>query len=224
LVHDFYRRFIRRSETESHYVFMGRLATVGLFILSAALVFVLQTAEEAFYLILQIGAGTGLLYLLRWFWWRINGWCEIVAMLSSFLVSLIFFAAKRQGMEIATDKQLIYTVIITTICWVATAYLGPQTDKQTLIDFYKKVQPFGPGWKPIQLAAGISDAEIAEWNKTDNVTLAMTGWVTGTILIWAALFTVGNFLYERWAYAFVLLAISIVSGGVLIGVVRRLWR
>ncbi len=224
LVHDFYRRFLRRSETEKHYVLMGRLATILLFVLSAALVFVLQTAQEAFYLILQVGAGTGLLYLMRWFWWRINGWCEIAAMLSSFLISLVFFIMKRQGTEIATDRQLIFTVIVTTICWVATAYLGPQTDKQTLIDFYKKVQPFGPGWKAIQVESGISDAEVAEWKKTDNIPLAMLGWVTGTVLIWSALFTVGNFLYERWNYGFGLLAISVISGAVLISVVRKLWR
>ena len=224
LVHDFYRRFIDRTKTEAHYVFMGRLATLMLFICSAALVFVLQTAQEAFYLILQVGAGTGLLYLLRWFWWRINGWCEIVAMLSSFLISLVFFILKRQGTEIATDRQLIFTVIVTTICWVAAAYLGPQTDKQTLIDFYKKVQPFGPGWKAIRLISGVSDAEVATWQKTDNIPLAMLGWVTGTVLIWSALFTVGNFLYGRLTYGFGLLAISVVSGVILIGVVKKLWR
>jgi Na+/proline symporter len=224
LVHDFYRRFLRRSETETHYVLMGRLATVLLFILSAALVFVLQTAQEAFYLILQVGAGTGLLYLLRWFWWRINGWCEVVAMLSSFLISLVFFILKRQGTLFTTDQQLLFTVLVTTICWVATAYLGPQTDRQTLIDFYKKVQPFGPGWRKIQLESGVSDAEVAAWQKTDNIPLAMLGWVTGTVLIWSALFTVGNFLYGRLNYGFGLLAISVVSGGVLIGVIKKLWR
>jgi Na+/proline symporter len=224
LVHDFYRRFLRRSETEAHYVLMGRLATLLLFILSAALVFVLQTAQEAFYLILQVGAGTGLLYLLRWFWWRINGWCEVAAMLSSFLISLVFFVLKRQGTLFTTDQQLLFTVLVTTICWVATAYLGPQTDKQTLIDFYKKVQPFGPGWRKIQLESGVSDAEVAAWQKTDNIPLAMLGWVTGTVLIWSALFTVGNFLYGRLGYGFGLLAVSVVSGLLLIGVIKKLWR
>jgi Na+/proline symporter len=224
LVHDFYRRFLRRSETEKHYVLMARLATVLLFVLSSGLVFVLQTAQEAFYLILQVGAGTGLLYLLRWFWWRINGWCEVAAMLSSFFISLVFFILKQQGTVFSTDGQLIFTVIVTTVCWVATAYLGPQTDKQTLIDFYKKVQPFGPGWRAIHLISGVSDEEAAAWKKTDNIPLAMLGWVTGTVLIWSALFTVGNFLYGRWNYGFGLLAISVVSGAVLIGVVRRIWR
>jgi len=195
-----------------------------LFVLSSALVFVLQTAQEAFYLILQVGAGTGLLYLMRWFWWRINGWCEVAAMLSSFLISLVFFILKHQGTVFSTSQQLLFTVAVTTVCWVATAYLGPQTDKQTLIDFYKKAQPFGPGWKAIRVQSGVSDAEVAAWEKTDNIPLALVGWVTGTILIWSALFTVGNFLYARWSYAFGLLAVSVVSGAVLIGVIKRLWR
>jgi solute:Na+ symporter, SSS family len=224
LVHDFYRRFLKPTETEKHYVLAGRLATVLLFVLSSALVFVLQTAQEAFYLILQVGAGTGLLYLLRWFWWRVTAWCEIVAMSSSFAISAVFFVLTRRGFSIGADQQLLLTVIATTICWVITAYVGPQTDRQTLIDFYKKVKPFGPGWKRIRIEAGISDAEAAAWAQTDNFPLALLGWVTGSVLIWAALFTVGNFLYGRLGYACGLLAVSVVSGIVLISVVKRLWK
>jgi Na+/proline symporter len=224
LVHDFYRRFLKPSETEKHYVFAGRIATVLLFVLSSALVFALQTAQEAFYLILQVGAGTGLLYLLRWFWWRVTAWCEIVAMSSSFAISVAFFALTRRGFSIGPDQQLLMTVIVTTICWVITAYVGPQTDRQPLINFYKRVKPFGPGWKRIRLEAGISDAEAAAWARTDNFPLALLGWVTGTTLIWAALFTVGNFLYGRLNYAYGLLAISVVSGILLISVVKRLWK
>jgi len=224
LVHDFYRRFLKPSETEKHYVRAGRLATVLLFVLSSALVFVLQTAQEAFYLMLQVGAGTGLLYLLRWFWWRVTAWCEIVAMSSSFAISAVFFVLTRRGLSIGADQQLLLTVIATTVCWIVTAYFGPQTDKQTLIDFYKKVQPFGPGWRRIRVEAGISDAEAAAWAKTDNFPLALLGWLAGTVLIWAALFTVGNFLYGRLGYAYGLLAVSVASGTVLISVVRRLWK
>ncbi|HEY1950899.1 MAG TPA: sodium:solute symporter family protein [Bryobacteraceae bacterium] len=224
LVHDFYRRFLKPTETEKHYVLAGRLATVLLFVLSSALVFVLQTAQEAFYLILQVGAGTGLLYLLRWFWWRVTAWCEIVAMSSSFVISAVFFVLTRRGFSIGADQQLLLTVIATTICWVITAYVGPQTDRQTLIDFYKKVKPFGPGWKRIRVEAGISDAEAAAWAQTDNFPLALLGWVTGSVLIWAALFTVGNFLYGRLGYGFGLLSVSVVSGGILISVVKRLWK
>jgi SSS family solute:Na+ symporter len=224
LVHDFYRRFLKPTETEKHYVRAGRLATVLLFVLSSALVFVLQTAQEAFYLILQVGAGTGLLYLLRWFWWRVTAWCEIVAMSSSFAISAVFFVLTRHGFSIGADQQLLLTVIATTICWVITAYVGPQTDRQTLIDFYKKIKPFGPGWRRIRVEAGITDAEAAAWAQTDNFPLALLGWVTGSVLIWAALFTVGNFLYGRLGYAYGLLGVSVVSGMVLISVVKRLWK
>ena len=96
-------------------------------------------------MILQVGAGTGLLYLLRWFWWRVTAWCEIVAMSSSFLISAVFFVLTRRGFSIGADQQLLLTVIATTICWVITAYVGPQTDRQTLIDFYKKVKTLWTG-------------------------------------------------------------------------------
>jgi Na+/proline symporter len=223
LVHDFYRRFLKPSESEKHYVFMARMATVLLFVVSSALVFVLQTAQEAFNLILQVGAGTGLLYLLRWFWWRVTAWCEIVAMLSSFLISVAFVALGRNGQLFSTDKQLLLTISITTICWVAMAYLGPQTDQQTLIAFYLKVKPFGPGWTRIRQAAGISAAEANEFNRNNNIPLALLGWVTGCILIWSALFTVGNFLYGRLSYAFALLAVAVVCGILLVQTIKRLW-
>ncbi len=97
LVHDFYRRFIRSDADERHYVLAGRLATVGLFICSSAIVYLLDTAKDAFDIILQIGAGTGLLYLVRWFWWRVNAWCEIVAMISSFVTSIALLMLARNG-------------------------------------------------------------------------------------------------------------------------------
>jgi SSS family solute:Na+ symporter len=106
---------------------------------------------------------------------------------------------------------------------VITAYVGPRTDEATLIDFYRKVRPPGPGWSSIRALAGISEAEAATWAKRDNIPLAMIGWVSGTVLIWAALFTVGNFLYGRMGYAWSLLALSIAASTVLIGVIRRLW-
>ena len=223
LVHDFYRRFLRPAETESHYVGAARIATILLFVLSSALVFVLQTAQESFYLILQVGAGTGLLYLLRWFWWRVTAWCEIVAMLSSFLMAAVFLVTNRNGGGIGPDQQLLIAVAVTTVCWVTTAYLGPQTDMSKLVSFYEKIRPFGPGWQRVRVAAGVSAEEAAAWSKTDNIPMALLGWLTGTVLIWSALFMVGNFLYGRMGYAYVLLAFSVVSGTILIGVIRRLW-
>jgi solute:Na+ symporter, SSS family len=220
LVHDFYRRFINQSATERHYVWAGRLATVVLFICASALTFFLDTAKDAFDLILQIGAGTGLLYLLRWFWWRINAWCEVVAMVSSFAISLILFALNKNGLKLSTDVALIITVAFTTLCWMLTAFFGPPTDRQTLIDFYRKVRPFGPGWRRIQLEAGIPDSER---DPGTNIPLALLGWVSGCVAIWSGLFTMGNFLYGRTGMGFALLLAFIASGLVVLRVTRRLW-
>src|SRR3954468_15950947 len=143
LVHDFYRRFIRPAAPESHYVIAGRLATVLLFVCSSAMVFALDTAQGSFNIILQIGAGTGLLYLVRWFWWRVTAWCEIVAMVSSFVISIVFLLSGRNGVVIGTAQQLIIAIAVTTVCWVATAYLGPPTDPEVLKRYFEKVHPGG---------------------------------------------------------------------------------
>jgi Na+/proline symporter len=220
LVHDFYQQFIRRNATERHYVLAGRVATVGIFFLSALLTFFLDSAKDTFDIILQIGAGTGLLYLVRWFWWRINAWCEVVAMVSSFAASLVFLFLKQRGHPVDTDKALLITVAVTTICWLLTAFFGPQTDRATLVAFYNKVKPFGPGWKRVRLEAGLPASEVATG---DNIPMALLGWLAGCTAIWSALFTVGNFLYGRLNFALPLLATFIISGLVLLYVIRSLW-
>jgi solute:Na+ symporter, SSS family len=221
LVHDFYRRFIKKNADEKHYVLMGRLATIGLFICASGLVFLLDTAKDAFDIILQIGAGTGLLYLLRWFWWRINAWCEVVAMVSSFVISILLLILHKNGLPISTHIGLIITIVFTTISWVTTAFIGPETDRKTLIEFYKKIRPFGPGWKIIRKEAGISKEEANESH--ENIPLGLLGWVTGCTVIWSALFMVGNFLYGRLNFALILLAVFLVSGTVLINIINKLW-
>jgi Na+/proline symporter len=221
LVHDFYRRFIRKDRDEKHYVLVGRLTTVLLFFSASGLVFVLSSAKDAFDIILQVGAGTGLLYLVRWFWWRVNAWSEVVAMTSSFVVSVGLLILNRNGMQFSTHISLLITIAITTVCWVVTAFVGPETDRRTLIEFYKKVHPSGPGWKKIRLEAGISETEGRAMQ--DNIPLALLGWVAGCTVIWSSLFTVGNFLYGRLDYAIALFAVVLVSGLALLYVVHRLW-
>ena len=223
LVHDFYRQFMKKDASEKHYVMVGRLATVLLFVLSSALVFVLDSAKDAFDVILQIGAGTGLLYLVRWFWWRVNAWCEVAAMVSSFAISLILLILAKNGIHFSTHVALLMTIAFTTVCWVTTAFVGPTTDRQVLIDFYTKVRPFGPGWKKVQKDAGLVDGWGGPRAAGDNIPLALLGWVAGCTMIWSALFTVGNFLYGRTSTATFLLATFVVSGSALIYVVQRLW-
>jgi SSS family solute:Na+ symporter len=200
LVHDFYRRFVRPDATEKHYVAAGRVATVILFFGSSGMVYLLDTAKDSFNLLLQVGAGTGLLYLVRWFWRRVTAWCEIVAMVSSFGISVLLLILARNGVVIGTTKQLVLTIAVTTVCWVATAYLGPKTDPRVLEQFFEKVHP-----------------------KQENFRMSLAGWVAGCLMIWSALFTVGNILYGRYGYAAGLFAVFTISSMTVLHVVRKVW-
>ena len=226
LVHDFYRRFVHKNGTEKHYVLAGRLATVGLYLCAGGLTFVLNTAKDNFDIMLQVGAGTGLLYLLRWFWWRINAWCEVVAMVSSFGISVFWLLLKKYGSpdwHLSTHEQLLYTIIFTTVCWVLAAFVPRlQTDRSILIDFYRKVRPFGPGWNPIREHVRLSPEAIVAVDHT-NIPLALAGWVAGCTMIWSALFMIGNYLYGRMTYASLLGGIFVLSGFAVIRVINRLW-
>jgi SSS family solute:Na+ symporter len=224
LVHDFYRRFINRGAPERHYVKAGRFATVLLFVGSSAMVFALDTAAHSFNIILQVGAGTGLLYLVRWYWWRVTAWCEIVAMVSSFLVSMVILVLAKNGVDIPSAQALLLTVAVTTVCWLLTAYFGPKNDEKVLISFYQKVRPYGPGWRAVREQAGISAAQEAADEETGNFPLALLGWSAGCTMIWSALFTVGNFLYGRTGYALALLVVFSISATFLARVVAKLWR
>jgi hypothetical protein len=116
---------------------------------------------------------------------------------------------------------LILTIAVTTLCWVTTAYVGPQTDRQVLVEFYKKIRPFGPGWRQIRDQAGLG--EDAARTAGDNIPLALLGWVAGCATIWSSLFTVGNLLYGRTGEALACLAVFAVAGIALVRVVSRLW-
>jgi SSS family solute:Na+ symporter len=221
LVHDFYRRFLKKDATEKHYVLMGRLATVLLFFTAGGLVFLLETAKDSFDIIIQVGAGTGLLYLVRWFWWRVNAWCEVNAMISSFGFSVLLLILRKVGVVVPTHYALILTVLATTIVWMLTAFFGPQTDRETLVRFYRKVRPFGPGWERVRAEAGVSKEEVRSTG--DNFPMALVGWVSGSLTIWSALFTVGNVLYKRWTYAAVLFGVFLVAGTILLRVISKLW-
>lgn len=182
LVHDFYRRFMRRGASDGHYVLIGRVTTVLLVVASALLTTVLDSAKENFDIRLQVGAGTGLIYLLRWFWWRITAWCEVVAMVSSFGISAVFMILKKTGaLEYTTHTKLLLIVAFTTICWVVTAYFGPPTDRQVLVDFYRKVRPPGPGWSRIRKVAGVG--LTSDGDPSNNIPLALAGWSLGCAVI-----------------------------------------
>ena len=221
LVHDFYRRFIKRDAAEHHYVNAGRLCTVLLYVAAGLLGLTLESAQGAFQIIISIGAGTGLLYLLRWFWWRINAWCEIVAMISSFGISMLFLVLAKSGHGLPFAQTVLISVAVTTVCWLVAAFATPATDRETLVAFYRKVHPAGPGWTPIRIAAGVSAADGVA--RADHMGMATLGWVSGCAVIWSSLFAIGNYLYGRLQTAAVLTAIFVVSGVILVYVTNRLW-
>jgi SSS family solute:Na+ symporter len=213
LVHDLYRRFVRTDATEAHYVAAGRLMTALLMVLAALLTYVLDTARASFELLLSIGAGTGLLYLLRWFWWRINAWTEIAAMLVSFLLSAGFFIASQQGGTIPSHVSLLITVGMTTAVWLAVAYFTPPTDRATLVSFYRKVRPAGPGWESVRREAGVGASP-------DSLAHALLGWVLGCAFVYAALFGSGSFLYGEVSQGVFWTVIFAVSGAWLLRILR----
>ena len=221
LVHDFYARFIRPEANEKHYVLVGRLVTIGLFVCSGALTFGLETAKDTFDIILQVGAGTGLLYLVRWFWWRVNAWCEVTAMVSSFVISVGWMVANHHHVAVSTYVELLLTVIFTSICWIAVAFWGPDTDDTTLIAFYKLVRPDGPGWSRIRRLAGVSEEESRTTG--ENLPMALLGWFAGCTTVWAGLFTIGNLLYGNAAESAICGVLFLGSGLTLIRVTQRLW-
>ncbi len=216
LVHDFWRRFIRPGRDEAHYVMMGRMITVVLMAFAASLTFVLDSAQQAFQLLLSIGAGTGLLYLLRWFWWRINAWCEIVAMVVSFMVAIGIFVAQKQGVAIPSTTALLTTVAVTSLAWVVTALVTPAEPREVLVAFYRKIRPAGPGWADIRREANLPASP-------DSLPQQFLAWTLGCLAVYGTLFGTGSWLYGHTATALFWTVVAVVSTVWLIRLVPRLW-
>ncbi len=216
LVHDFYRRFVRGGADERHYVAVGRVVTALLMVVAAGITFVLDTARASFELMLSVGAGTGLIYLLRWFWWRVNAWSEIAAMVSSFVVAVAFFVAGRNGHPVDAYVSLLITVGTTTVVWVTVTLLTQPTDRPTLVEFYRLVRPAGPGWSAVRAEAGVGPSP-------DSLTQSMLGWVLGCTFVYAALFGVGSALYGRVPQALMWAAAFVISGIGLLRLLPRMW-
>lgn len=216
LVHDVYRRFFRADASEKHYVAMARWCTALLMVVAALLTYVLETARQSFDLLLAIGAGTGLLYLLRWFWWRVNAWSEIAAMASSFVIAVSLAIAQKSGADIPSSIALLISVFLTSIVWLSVAWFGPRTDHATLISFYRLVRPSGPGWADIRRESGVAAAP-------DSLPQALLAWMLGLGFVYGALFGVGSFLFGQSVAAAAWATLAVSCGLGLLRVVPRLW-
>jgi len=209
IVNDFYKRFVRQNADEKSLVKVGRVSTVALMIISAAFALLLENALQAFNILLQIGAGTGLVFILRWFWWRINAYTEISAMIISFLVAIYFHLVhERLGMAPLPDHlSLVYGVMITTIGWLTVTFLSPPEKEETLKKFNQLIQPGGPGMSDF--------SEKKSWGVPGEI----IGMLVGSLTVYAALFATGFWIYGETASAIILSLISVVGSIVLF----KLW-
>ncbi len=216
LVIDCYQRFLAPGKSERHYLWISRSLTAFLMIAAGTFTLFLSTASEAFQLLLSVGAGTGLIYLLRWFWWRINAWSEISAMASSFAISIAFFVAKKMGADIPDPIPLLTTVSVTTVVWITVTLFTRPADHATLLRFYELTRPSGPGWTAIRAESNLAASP-------DSLPQMMLGWTSGVMFVYAGLFGTGSLIYGRTLQASIWFVAFVISGIVLMQVVRRIW-
>lgn len=217
LVNDVYRRFLNPGASESQLVWFGRLATAGLMGVACGVALLLKDALSSFNLLLQIGAGTGLLLLLRWFWWRINAAAEITAMAVSFILALWFFFQKS---PLPGWQQMLWGVGGTTVAWIVVALITPPTDEQCLREFYRRIQPGGPGWAPVLARAERDGVRLRESGFRSDLPPALLAAAAATLGVWSLIFAGGYLLYGQWGAACGLLAVSTLGGFI----VARCWQ
>ncbi len=222
VVNDFYKRFLNPGADEKKLVFVGRVSTFALMVLAGLMALVLSSALQAFHILLQIGAGTGLLFILRWFWWRVNPYSELTAMAVSFLVAIYLqLIHPRLGFALlSTPVQLVVGVGITTVCWITVTLLTKPTDKKTLRSFYRLVQPGGPGWRKVVEEARKENDPVETTERGWDVPTGIICMVLGCFAVYSALFATGNWIYGRYPLAAVLTGIAVVSTFVL----TRAWK
>tara|TARA_Y100000741_G_scaffold346173_1_gene312272 strand:+ start:79 stop:1812 length:1734 start_codon:yes stop_codon:yes gene_type:complete len=208
LVNDFYHRFVDPDATEKKLVFVGRIFTIFSIVLGAVSGLMLTNAEQAFSLLLLLGSGTGLIYILRWFWWRISAFTEIIAMVSSLIIAsyLNFFNDSMLGWE-----KIVVGAFITTVVWISTTFFAPTETRETLENFVKKINPGGPGWKQYSDSSGNN-----KWSLPNSILLMFLG----TILVFSVLLGVGNIIYSKLIPGLILFFIGILSA---FGIFR-LWK
>ena len=214
VVNDFYKRFLRPDAPQNELVNVGRISTVVLMIMAALLALALENALQAFNILLQIGAGTGLIFILRWFWWRVNAYSEITAMVVSFMLALYF----ELGMEnpLPEHIKLLAGVGITTLAWVAVTFLTAPSSQETMLRFFKLIQPSPTGWKPViekGIASGELDSNEIIPGKLPNQILGM---FLGCALVYAALFASGYWIYGNFVPAIICTLFAAVSGYLMI--------
>ena len=215
VVNDFYLQLINKNASQKELVNVGRFSVVILMIISSVIAILLTNALQLFDIILMFGAGTGSIFILRWFWWRINAWSEIAAMLSSGIISIALTNESLFNLIFNDDgfpayMKFPFIVLVTTSIWLIVTFMTPADEKETLIKFYKKTKPGGPGWNKIKEHITMSDEE-KEWVVPKGIICMIIGCIT----IYSALFSTGYFIYGEISSALIFLLVTIVSGLIL---------
>lgn len=215
LVNDFYRRFIRRDAGPRHYVIVSRLATIGVTLMVMVVAYYLETVEGAWKILISLGAGTGLVYILRWFWWRINAWSEISAMAGALIVSLIV----QQFPQFSADDprgfaaSMLITVSATTLIWMTVMWLTPAESDETLRSFYRRVRPDGPGWRRIAQQEGVqSPGRLGD---------LFVSWLLGCGLVYLFLIGIGKLVFGQWQSGLSYLALGALAGIIIFWLLER---
>jgi len=216
LVQDFYRRFLKKDGSEPHYVNVSRLATVFLVLVASAVAWQLKSVSEGWKIVLELGAGTGGVYLLRWYWWRVNAWSEISAMAAALVATLSLHSSAlwmaligREKPFLGSDpvifaKTTLCTTGVTTLVWLAVTLLTGPEKNETLVKFYKKVRPQITGWKPVAELAG-------ESNATRDLGRNLISWILGCTMVYSMLACIGQICFGRYSSAGITGVIAVIS-------------
>ncbi|MGB3588488.1 MAG: sodium:solute symporter family protein [Tunicatimonas sp.] len=217
LVNDFYQRFINPNATQRQLIWAARLVTVFSAFLGLGLGLLLTDASQAFDLLLLLGAGTGLIYILRWFWWRINAMTEIIAMIVSLIIAS-FFTFAEHGLE--SWQTIVIGSLLTTIIWIVSAFLTRPTDDETLINFYRKIKPGGKGWNAVITKAKAEGVVLEK--EPGQLPLELLCVLIGSITVYTALFSTGNWIYGNSGLASIFTVVAIAGGAFLFWAWKRL--
>ena len=226
IVYDFYKTQINPEASQKRLVAVGRISTVVLMVLSTLLALLLQNAMQLFNLLLVFGAGTGLIFILRWFWWRINAWSEITAMVASGVISLLItIPSVKAGLfgEVGIFPawaEFPFVVFVTTSLWLIVTFITPSEDQSVLRSFYKKTQPGGPGWKKIIDAAKNDSVELVDSDEGWSVPSGILAMLLGCLMIYSTMFATGYYIYGDYQLAFPLTGLVIVSAFFLV----KIWK
>lgn len=223
LVYDFYQNQINPNASEKRLVAVGRLCTIGLMVFSAALALLLQNALQIFEILLTFGAGTGLIFILRWFWWRINAWSEISAMFASGILSISLKTTRFGDYLFAAETGLLpdwseylFVVLVTSAIWITVTYMTPAEDKSVLRTFYQKIQPGGPGWKKVVDEAAAEKINITDDSQGWSVPSGIKAMLLGCGMIYGAMFATGYWIYGQYTHASVFTFTAIAFGILLV--------